>query len=177
MTQTMTKDIFTYKGKLTFDIINDLLDSYKRGVKSYDIDTVVAKRIYAILVEGLENAFRHMWDTGDNSYNVVSLKVNRDGELIQIELSNFIKTEGIDALSDKIALINSLDLVGLNRLYRASISKARISEKGGAGLGLIEIARNSRHNLQYQTIKESSNISLLKFQFTISNNPNKVKTL
>jgi hypothetical protein len=35
-------------------------------------------------------------------------------------------------------------------MYRKQITEGRISEKGGAGLGLIEIARKTRNKLIYQ---------------------------
>lgn len=178
MTQTMTENILTYNGKLTFDIINNLLVDYNQQAKCVGINTVVTKRIYAILVEGLENSLRHQCEAcNEPQYDQITLAVFKDGELIKIQIGNYINNQNIDSITDKIELINSLDLVGLNRLYRASISKARISEKGGAGLGLIEIARNSRYSLQYEMKKEQNGISFFKFFITISNNPNKAQTI
>ncbi|MCK9208071.1 MAG: DUF6272 family protein, partial [Salinivirgaceae bacterium] len=58
-------------------------------------------------------------------------------------------------------------------LYRESIAKARISDKGGAGLGIIEIARNSRKQLKYFIHKEGIEFSFFIFEISLAKYPSK----
>ncbi len=45
--------------------------------------------------------------------------------------------------------INNLDKDGLKDLYKEIIKNTTISEKGGAGLGFVDMARKSGQPLEY----------------------------
>ena len=175
MTELDSVNILAYRGRLTFEIIEELLEKFKRNLESFEMELVIRKRLYAILVECLENTYRHTTTSLEKIMNhqQVELVLNQQGEIFNLEIGNYVVNKNVDDLIEKIDLVNSLDFVGLNRLYRSSISKARISDKGGAGLGIIEIARNSRQKIIYQVTKENNDFSFFKFRISISKNPNK----
>ena len=160
MTGLDSINILKYSGKLTFEIIEELLEEFKRNLEAFELDLVIRKRLYAILVECLENTYRHTtaFDKLLN-HQQVELVLNHDGNTFNLEIGNYIVNKNLGELVEKIDLVNSLDFVGLSRLYRSSISKARISDRGGAGLGIIEIARNSRQKIIYQVVKENNDFS------------------
>ena len=72
-------------------------------------------------------------------------------------------------------MLNKLSVKGISSLYKESIAKAKISAKGGAGLGLIEIARNSRQIMKYNITSVQSSIVYFEFNIIISQNPKKEK--
>lgn len=173
MTELDSVNILTYSGKLTFEIIEELLEKFKRNLKSFEMELVIRKRLYAILVECLENTYRHTTVHEKlMNHQQVELILSQQREYFNLEIGNYVSNLNVDDLIEKIDLVNSLDFVGLNRLYRSSISKARISDKGGAGLGIIEIARNSRQKIIYQVTKENNDFSFFRFRISISKNPN-----
>ena len=53
--------------------------------------------------------------------------------------------------------INSLNKDDLNALYKKQIREGTLSEKGGAGLGLIDIARKTGRQLDYQFLPLEDN--------------------
>lgn len=170
MTQTQIQNIVEYNGTLTFPIVDELLLQAKKQLLLLDIDVVIQKRIYAILVESLENAYRHK-ATADytlTNRSCIEMKLFTQKNQIVLQLGNYISNSKIDFVVEKIDKINTLNLEALNKLYRSSIANARISDKGGAGLGMIEIARNSRHQIKYQLIKENSEISFIIFEIRIA---------
>lgn len=176
MTRIASKKILEYKGELTFDIIEDILAKFKENMQDIDIELVIRKRLYSILVESLENTYRHNCEVNSTSnHQSVELQLITRSDAFELIIGNYLPNSKTDELAEKIDLINSLDLVGLNRLYRASISKARISDKGGAGLGLIEIARNSRQQISYRFDKEHDKYSYVELKINISKNPNKLR--
>jgi hypothetical protein len=73
----------------------------------------------------------------------------------------------VQSLKSTIDAVNALNHDELNKLYRESIAVARISEKGGAGLGIIEIARNSRNALKYEFEEPEGNYSFFKLGIII----------
>jgi len=161
--------LLTYKGVLSFDIIEDILSQSKEKMDAMDLELVVKKRVYSVLVECLENTYKHNTFSKDNlKHAQVELIVEKTCNNFIVNISNYINNENLKELTSKIDTVNNLDLTGLNQLYRTSISKARISEKGGAGLGIIEIARNSRQRINYQINPENENDMHFNMQVNIS---------
>jgi hypothetical protein len=52
-------------------------------------------------------------------------------------------------LSEKIDGLNGMDAMYLKKAYEQTLREGSFSDKGGAGLGLIEIARKSSDKLYY----------------------------
>lgn len=156
MTQKSHRIIETYNGKLTFDIIEEILQLSKRKLDQMELELVVKKRVYAVLVECLENTYKHNnYINNKNKHSEVELILEQKDDNFIVSVSNYIDKDNLGTLTQKIDKVNSLDQNGLNQLYRSAISKARISDKGGAGLGIIEIARNSKQKIKYKVIREN----------------------
>lgn len=175
MTLKSQNIIHSYNGILTFDIIEDILQTSKKKFDTMNLELVVKKRVYAVLVECLENTYKH-YDKQKTAkkHEQVELTLGKQKDFFCVSISNYINKENLDELTEKIDLVNSLDTDELNQLYRKSISKARISDKGGAGLGIIEIARNSRQKINYKIMQESGNAIHVKIEINIAD---KAKTI
>ena len=52
-------------------------------------------------------------------------------------------------LVQRIDLLNAMDELELKQAYKKTLREGSFSDKGGAGLGLIEIARKSTEKLRY----------------------------
>ncbi|NOQ26723.1 MAG: hypothetical protein GQ564_15290, partial [Bacteroidales bacterium] len=76
---------------------------------------------------------------------------------------NVIENDKIVELTEMLDHINSLDRDGLKQLYKSQMKEGRLSEKGGAGLGFIDIARKTGNKLEFHflPIDESSSFFLL----------------
>lgn len=176
MTTTKFETILSYKGKISFEVIEDILSQFKDCMVQNSIDPVVKKRLFSILVECMENTYRHNIEmNGAGKHLQIELNLAHVDDSFLIEIGNYIKSENLAKLIERVELVNSLNLEELNKLYRQSISTARISDKGGAGLGLIEIARNSRHTIKYRVSEQSNDVLFFKFEIRISDDPNKLK--
>jgi len=149
MIQEKATTILKYQGVLNFEKIEEILSQFNEVILDYNVDEVIRRRIFSILVECLENTFRHKVSVNSETKHpsVEFLMADKSNE-IEIKVGNYIHNSSIKILKEKIDGVNALDRIELNKLYRESIAKARISEKGGAGLGIIEIARNSRQVLK-----------------------------
>lgn len=169
MTQIKEKEILSYKGELTFDIIEKILSQFIKNITEYNLETVIFKRLYSILVESLENTLKHKVNTTPElSHESVELILNEVSDKFVLIIGNYVKSEKVNGLIDKINMVNSLDKKGISQLYRKTIFTAEISEKGGAGLGIIEIARNSRLPISYKI--DNSEDAYTFFNFIIEMN-------
>lgn len=169
MTQEKETVILSYQGILTLKKIEEILLLFKEKVLLFSPGLVVQRRVYSILVECLENTYRHnvALSTVTNDV-IVYLEVIDNFRNFEIKVGNFISNDKIDAFVDRIDIVNSLDKDGLNKLYRKSILKSKISKKGGAGLGIIEIARNSNLHIDYELSRRQETFSFLKMSILVA---------
>ena len=169
MTQEKETTILTFEGEMTFETIENLLAQYKDKIDSYGVDMVIHKRLYSILVECLENTYRHKILVNNSpKHPPIEFSLKSTEFFFKIEIGNYINKKNTGKLIEEINIVNTLDRNGLNKLYRDSISKARISEKGGAGLGIIEIARNSRQKINYKLETAEGDQTFFKFIITVN---------
>ncbi len=68
---------------------------------------------------------------------------------IRISTGNFITQDKVDVLRNKIDKINSMGKEELKDMYKFILNHQRLSEKGGGGLGLVDIARKTGNKLEY----------------------------
>jgi len=64
--------------------------------------------------------------------------------------------------------INQLDPVGLKQLYKQQMREGRLSDKGGAGLGFIDIARKTGEKLIFSFLEIDDINSFFVLTSTIS---------
>lgn len=156
--KTMKSDniICAYHGNFNYDVVNGLLKTAKINLSSPEHDRTSAKKTYNILVECLENIHKHS-EHGDQNTNeaIFILSQPEDGFLITV--GNLIPTNEQEALKNNIDELNNMSRDELKAHYRNIITNGSISERGGAGLGMTDIALKSRSKLNYTFNKFSEN--------------------
>lgn len=150
----------------------DLVNSISEGVESLLLESntrkSVVKRIFSILIEGLQNIRLHgVKDISKAKHG--HLIVGNDDEGFTISFGNYVYNNTIDNLTTHLNKINSLDRPQVKQLYLDVLGNGFISEKGGAGLGFITIAMKSRNELDFGFEKVSNEISYFYFNVRISN--------
>lgn len=145
--------IMSYKGGISADLLNNLMDDVQTKLAEVEPKSAVRKRIFHISVEILQNIYHHYAHCCiENSYDEESVNflVAKTANDYYIIAENFIFNEEIPMLKARIDLLNSLSPEKLKQLYIDTLSNGIISAKGGAGLGLMEIARKSGEKLGYR---------------------------
>ena len=153
--------IVAYKGVIDSDIIANILTLVETKLEDVDIKNTIKKRLYNILVEGLQNLYHHVDMPKDftkteqeSNIGIFILSYTDDG--FRMSTGNFVKHEKIDSIQQKIDNINSLSPEELKDFYKFVLNNQTFSEKGGGGLGLIDIARKTGNKLEYNFIKYDS---------------------
>lgn len=149
--------LMIYKGDFSQSTILPMLRMIENNMSNQFDELKVKKIVYIALVEILQNISKHSKE----------LKGQREGIFLMgqknknyiISSGNLISNNEIVGLKHQLDLINSLDKEELNRLYRETIIKDNESNKNGAGLGLIDIARESDGKIEYSFIPYSSELS------------------
>ena len=90
-----------------------------------------------------------------------------DNEYI-ITTGNPIGNDKVPGLNGKLEQINGLDKEGLKALYKDIIKNGDLSDKGGAGLGFVDMARKSGQKLEFDFEKINDKVSFFSLKTTIS---------
>ncbi len=155
---------FIYLGEFSDDIVVEIL-----RLNDYNIDYIcelskLKNRVSFLIAECFQNISRH----GDKpeiintTNNKPSMFLTRNiGNHYYIGSSNLIDNKKIASLTSRLELINTLGKEELKSMHLEALSNNDLSEKGGAGLGLIEMARKSGQKLDFKF--EFVNYYLSKF--------------
>ena len=93
---------------------------------------------------------------------LTSIKEASSAEIKEIENTK------IEELTRILDHINLLDKEGLKQLYKTQMREGRLSEKGGAGLGFIDIARKTGRKLDFHFLSIDEENSFFILTSTIS---------
>ena len=143
------KLILTYQGEFTQEITKSVLTMAERNLESRGEGSTVKRKVFNVMVECLQNIVKHSYK-GENILDKAIFIIAELDDTYEIATGNFIETREIDALTEKIEEVNNLDKDGLKSLYKEIIKdKDGLSDRGGAGLGLVDMARKSGHKIEY----------------------------
>lgn len=167
--------LLMYKGAITFDLVTSIIETLDRKISSLNDDRRIQKMFYSAAVECVHNLYHHM-DEVKGRFEEISehdaksglITVIANEKYFNIITGNFIPTEHTFSLKTKIDEINETDKEGLRALYKVTLSNGEFSEKGTAGLGLIQLARKTGENLNYKFDKVNSDYSYFTFQIKIN---------
>jgi hypothetical protein len=141
---------YIFRGDFSPIIVAGILDLAKTTLQESSDTIKIKAKIYYIMGESLQNIARHHSESFYNSPDKYSLfAIHRRNLKYFITTGNLIEIEDINGLKQKIDKINNMDSQDLREYSRTTRSKTELSEKGGAGLGLIEMAKRSGNKLEY----------------------------
>ncbi len=141
---------YIYRGEFNIDITDNILSLAEESLKMSEQKLKIKKRVYFVMVEGLQNITRHQdLTTDDIPVKPGFFVLQRKKYSYYITTGNLIHKSNIKLLESQIETVQRLNREELNEYYKLHLDGGKLSEKGGAGLGLIEMARKSKGKLSY----------------------------
>ena len=151
--------IYAFHGEFNYHMVDTLLNDIKKEIHNSELEVLTQKKTYKILVECLENVHKHTTEKEKNTgvkhegIFVLTRKDNGYGVIV----GNTILEEEKPDLEKKLIEVNSSDRDELKKKYKEQMRNGSISDKGGAGLGIIDIALKSGSKLNYDFHKHTDN--------------------
>lgn len=161
--------LLIYEGKFNPQTTKSVLLLAERNINSITEDAGIKRKVFNILVECLQNVVKHgeELENTDLAGTVPVLMIGREDNQYIIASGNAMFTENVVDLRSKIDVINNLDKHGLKRMYKQIMRNNSMSEKGGAGLGLVDMARKSGEKLSYNFSIINDQLSFFSFKTAI----------
>jgi hypothetical protein len=148
-----------HKGDFSQDAIFPVLKIIEENLQREKKDAASKKKIFHILVELLQNISRHCVKVGDKKEGI--FMIGKSDNYFVINTGNLIANDAVDQLKERINHINSLNGKELKELYLNKLRDRNMPNNGGAGIGLIDIARRLISPLNYSIQKIDENKSFL----------------
>jgi hypothetical protein len=144
--------ILVYQGDFTQETTKSILAMAERNIDSSGEESNIKRKVFNVMVESLQNIVKHsdeLVDGETRNHSAIFL-IGREENKYTIMSGNPIRKANIDKLQKSLEHINGLDKDGLKDLYKDIIKNTTISEKGGAGLGFVDMARKSGGKLEFE---------------------------
>ncbi len=145
--------VLSFKGTVTEQVTSGALDVVERYLEARNEVSTVRKKVFNVMVECLHNLFHHP----------APRQLGRSGKLLperssifyvrvldtgyEIGAGNYVDNTKLPQLRTHVADVSSCAYEQLRRMYRDVMANEERSERGGSGLGLIDIARKSGNPL------------------------------
>jgi len=164
---------FAHIGKISSEQINSILEEIEGKFVASSTSLKLRKKVYNIMVESLQNLFHHSDDVPQdlaeifgNRLGMIVIKMKDEG--FSVTVGNFISSDKVKFLTEKIEKINSLSSDELKEMYKFILNYQKLSSKGGGGLGLIDIARKSERKLGYRFYPYNENYFFYRLDIFVS---------
>jgi hypothetical protein len=160
---------FLYTGDFTdahtpvFIELNDLQFS------AYDEIKISHRRAGFLIAECFQNIIRHHNTSHRDSYFHVNIKHG----VFSIVSGNRLQNKHIPSLKAQLEQLNALTSEELKEVYRKVLLNGEMTDKGGAGLGLIEMARKSENKLSFSFSEIDDHTSYFYFKLHLKWNKSK----
>jgi len=155
-----------YEGEITHQITKAFTSLTESNMAKESESNLVQKKVFHVMVECLQNISKHADTFGSDDFLFAGrgiFMVSKSKNDYHVTTGNVIENIKIDELTKMLENINKLDKDGLKQLYKTQMKEGRLSDKGGAGLGFIDIARKTGNKLDFHflPIDEASSFFLL----------------
>jgi len=156
--------ILSFKGIMTSELLTTILQIIESKMERFDERPKIKKKVFNVLVECLQNLYHHIdediddLDTDQNELNSLFM-IAKTVSTYTITTGNYIKPNEVESLRGKLDLINGMSKEELKAYYKQVLNEGTMSEKGTAGLGMIDIARKSGKKLNYDFSPINDNLT------------------
>ncbi|MDF1549524.1 MAG: SiaB family protein kinase [Bacteroidales bacterium] len=141
---------YIYRGKFTKNITANLLALTETNLEKAEDTQKLKKKIYFVMVECLQNITKHQDKVKDSlGEESAILVLQKRDKRYYITTGNVIEKTNIEKLAGMLEKVNAMDSDELKLYYQEMLVTGEISTKGGAGLGLIAMARKTGNKLLY----------------------------
>ncbi|MFC2175392.1 SiaB family protein kinase [Bacteroidota bacterium] len=170
--------VLSFKGDVTSSLMTSILQIIEQRMESMNEAPRLKKKVYNVLVECLQNLYHHIDEIPVKKNKQVETSFERSAifmiSLIQngysITTGNYIQSNRVSGFESRLERINSLNKEELKTLYKEMLNSEKRSDRGGGGLGMIDIARKTGKKLNYDFITLNNDYSFFSLNINVEEN-------
>ncbi|PID90339.1 MAG: hypothetical protein CSA97_03425 [Bacteroidetes bacterium] len=148
----MTSNGFSlvYIGEFSHDITKVFTSMTETELTKKGEEKAISRKVFRVMVETLQNMSRHSDELSASKIGNGLFVIGRKDDIYYIITSNKVNHEHRANLESAIESVNQASPEELKQMYKEQMVNGELSQKGGAGLGLIDIRRKTGAPFEYQ---------------------------
>lgn len=159
---------FLYNGFIDDEFTEEIIRIVEKNIEKSEEPNAFRNKVSFLIAEAFQNIVKHADIDDKTAANKIGIFTIRNiGNTYYIGSANLIENSNIDYISSKLLEINSSDKDSLKEQYLKIMNNNEFSDKGGAGLGLIQIANKSGNQIEYDFEKIDEKYSLFYLQIKL----------
>jgi hypothetical protein len=159
--------VVAYNGPIDEKLLEEVYAMMDRHMEERNLPKDKRKKLYHVLIESLQNVFHHHLENAGSEQSSSGFVIRYIDDIYTIITGNNVNIKDVPILKERLEKVNSLSQEDLRAHYLNTLSSTELSEKGGAGLGIIEMARKSGNKLKYEFTKVNGEFSFFTLEVTI----------
>lgn len=160
------KIIVSHFGEFSQDLVNSLSTGIEDTMLESGDKKGVVKRMFSILVEGLQNIRIHGERDEDNN-QISFLIVLQTEDEYKVTFGNLVKSQNTYKIIERIDTLNQMEPDQVKELYMEVLSNGIMSNKGGAGLGFITMALKAKSKINYESQEVSDELTFFSVNIVL----------
>lgn len=141
--------VLMYTDVITSQTLQNLTAITEDKLTAQNTENRVKKKVFNVMMECIQNITRHgQKDEKSLMSSVFILGKDEEDRFFVISGNNISKADK-EPLQKRLDHLNELDSEQLHEHYLEVIDNGEISDRGGAGLGFIDILRKSKSKIEY----------------------------
>ncbi len=149
--------ILMYEGIINQSIIKSFAYCAECRLMAEEESRKTSRVVNHVLLESLQNIAKHGYDFSPLASDNIKEGLQKSGIFIfgldeehwYITTGNMVHNIGLAKAANLIDRVNSLNEWEIKDLHKEMLINSSLSETGGAGLGLIDMAKRTKKSLQY----------------------------
>ena len=166
---TESSVLLNYSGQIDYKTVDLLLNELKESAGFADFDRETGRRIYAIVVECLENIIKYSADSKESKSSTwPRISVEKQDSKILIIACNRIEADKAACLIPNLERINAMDDTALIARLKEKINKEHKKDEMGAGLGLMLIKLKSGNDIDFSLTALDERTAYLELKISVN---------
>lgn len=161
------KVLLSHLGTFSQDLISSLCNSTEELLISAGDSKKIIKRLFSILIEGLQNIRLH-GERDEQGRQIGYVILAKSKSKYRIVMANVIHPEDCIKVEQYLEEINGCSAEEIKKTYLDLLSNEFMSHKGGAGLGFITTRMKSENPLIYSFYQLDKGQILFTFEVEIN---------
>jgi hypothetical protein len=160
---------FAYRGSFSNSVLAMATELIKNNME--EGHAKLRNKLSFLMIESFQNIARYAdsSEVSEADENSDFFMTRNIGNTFYVISANLISNDKVSSLHDRLEKVNTLDKKELNNLYREVLTNKQINQKGGAGLGFIEMVRKTEGKLPFDIIKIDDEYSMFFMQIELKN--------
>ena len=164
--------VISYKGAASDKLMDSLINMAQAKLTAVEHKKNIKKKLVTVLVEILQNvqnhANQHQISSEAREIDSIVFIIAKNGDSYSLMAGNFVNATEVQKLKVRIDEVNGMSREEIKSKYLEILENGEISDKGGAGLGIVEIARKAGSKLDYEFSSHSDTLSFFSLMVNIS---------